>query len=224
MISEFAIRKLARPEGIRRVNEHEERKMQNTKDNTNTNPDTSTPDTWESRIDAAATYMGISTKEVLQALVELGVEQEPAGMEMLSDEGITPFGDIRKIFCDTRNIPIAKCRMAMKYLRGPKDSAKTDTISPEVVKMQTKYGVKPKLDDISTESLLEDYDPKRSDHPITIILKKRFGDEAVIVFKPDSTEVDIEATANYIADIEQGLSPEGHAESEEELLGVYKIA
>ena len=100
---------------------------------------------------------------------------------------------------------------------------KTDTISPEMIKMKEKYGIKPKLENISSDTLLEDYDPNRSDHPITIVLKKRFGDKPVIVFKPDSTEVDIEATANYIADLEQGFEEEETVESQGELVRVYKV-
>ena len=186
-------------------------------------PETSTPDTWESRIENAATFLGVSVEETEASLKELGVEKEPAGLEMLSDEEVVPFGDLRKVFNDEMKIPLAKVRMAMKYLRGPKNSAKTDTISPEMIKMKEKYGVKPKLENIGSDSLLEDYDPKRSDHPITIVLKKRFGNTPVIVFKPDSTEVDIEATANYIADLDQGFPEEETVESQGELVRVYKV-
>jgi len=200
---------------IRRV------KMSNTQEQTNPTP--STPDTWYSRTDAAAVMLGISHEEILCALQELGVTEQPAGIEMLSDEEVVPFGDLRHVFCDDRKIPIAKARMAMKYLRGPKDSAKTDTISPEMIKMKEKYGIKPKLEDISSDSLLEDYNPNRSDHPVTIVLKKRFGNKPVIVFKPDSTEVDIEATANYIADLDQGFPEEDTVESQGELVRIYKV-
>ena len=49
--------------------------MSHTKNN-KSNPETSTPDSWESRITSAATFMGIKEEEVLQALKELGVEKE----------------------------------------------------------------------------------------------------------------------------------------------------
>jgi hypothetical protein len=70
---------------------------------------------------------------------------------------------------------------------------------------------------------LEDYDPKRTDNPITAVLKERFGNSKVIVFKPDSSEVDIEATANYIADLEQGFGEEELVESEGEMVKLYKV-
>ena len=195
--------------------------MSNTQNNTQ-NP-TPKPDSWDTRIDYAATFLGISHEEVHVALRSLGVSEEPAGMEMLADEEVVPFGDLRKIFCDDRKIPIAKVRMAMKYLRGPKDSAKTDTINPEMIKMKEKYGVKPKLEHIPTDQLLEDYDPNRNDSPVNIILNKRFENKAVIVFKPDTTEVDIEATANYIADLDAGFPEEETVESQGELVRLYKV-
>jgi len=188
-----------------------------------TNPVTSTPDSWESRIEQAATFLGITPKEVETALADLGVEKEPAGLVMLSDESITPFGDLMKVFGDALGIKIAKVRLASKYLRGPKDSPKTSSINPETIKMKEKYGVKLKLDHIPTDQLLEDYNPSRNDHPITIVLKKRFGDQSVIVFKPDSTEVDIEATANYIADLDQGYGEEETIESQGELVRLFRV-
>lgn len=109
--------------------------------NTQTKPTTSTPDSWESRIQAAATFMGLTTEEVEIGLKELGVDKEPAGLEFLSDEGVTPFGDIRKIFGDDKKIPLAKVRMAMKYLRGPKDSNKTDSLDPEAMELKKRYGI-----------------------------------------------------------------------------------
>jgi len=193
--------------------------------NTLDTPATSTPqpDSWETRIENAAVFLGIESQQVETLLKELGVEKDPAGMEMLSDEEVTPFGDLRKIFGDDLNIPLAKVRMAMKHLRGPKDSKKTDSLDPELVKLQNKYGVEPELSHIPTEQLLQDYHADKPDHPITLVLKERLGDKAVIVFKPDSTEVDIEATANYIADLEQGFNEEELIESQGKLVRLIPV-
>jgi len=180
-------------------------------------------DSWGNRIKNASVFLGLSTEEVEEKLKELGVEEHPAGLEMLSDEEVTPFGDLRKVFGDDLGIPLAKLRMAMKHLRGPKDSKKTDELDVELVRLHTKYGVKPKLSNIPSEQLLEDYQPDRPEHPITLALKKRFGDRRVIVFKPDTREVDIEATANYITDLDQGYAEEDFAESEGEMVRVYKV-
>jgi len=187
---------------------------------------TSTSDSWEARIQAAATFMGLSVQTVEKGLKELGVEKEPSGLEMLSDDSITPFGDIRSIFCDNGlfgKIPLAKVRMAMKYLRGPKDSNKTDSIDPEILNLKQKYGFKLKMEDIEPSELLEHYHPDKPNHPVTIALKKRFGDKPVIVFKSDSKVVDIDATANYMADLEQGFPEQETVEVDGTLVRVYSI-
>ena len=188
-----------------------------------TNPVSLTPDSWEYRIEQAATFLGLTPEEVVTSLSELGVEKNPAGMEMLSDESVTPFGDLMKVFGDARNIPIAKVRLSAKYLRGPKDSPKTDSLNTESYKMKEKYGVKLKLENVPTDKLLEDYNPNSNDHPITLVLKKRFGNKPVIAFKPDSNEVDIEATSNYIADLDMGYDEEDTVESQGELVRLLKI-
>jgi hypothetical protein len=193
------------------------------------NPKTSTPDTWENRIQDAATFMGLSVNQVTEGLKILGVEKDPAGLEMLSDESITPFGDIRSIFCDNIHIkeygqvPLAKVRMAMKYLRGPKDSNKTDTIDPELLALKNKYGIRMKLEDVDPSELLENYHPEQPNHPITIALKKRYGDKPIIVFNPDSKVVNIEETSNYIADLEQGFPEQETVEVEGVLVRVYQV-
>lgn len=187
---------------------------------------TSIPDSWENRIKSAATFMGLSTEQVEEGLKKLGVEKEPSGLEMLSDDSITPFGDIRAVFCDDAKygqIPIAKVRLAMKYLRGPKGSDKTDSIDPELVALKTKYGIRMKLEDVEPSELLESYHPEQPNHPVTVALKKRFGDKAVVVFKPDSKVIDIEATANYISDLEQGFPEQETTESDGELVRILRV-
>jgi len=190
---------------------------------TQTNPATATPDSWESRIETAATFLGITPEEVVESLLELGVEKEPAGLEMLSDDSISPFGDLMKVFGDVREIPIAKVRLAAKYLRGPKDSAKTDTLDPELVELKKKYGFKLKMQDVDPAELLTHYHPERPSHPVTQALKKRFGRQNVIIFKPDSKTVDVDETANYMADLEQGYPEQDTVESDGVLVRVYPV-
>ena len=47
---------------------------------------------------------------------------------------------------------------------------------------------------------------------MSLALKKRFGKEAVIVFKPESKEIAVEETANYIADLAQGFPAQDFVE------------
>jgi len=185
---------------------------------------TTSIDSWENRIKSAATFMNLTPEVVESSLKSLGVEKEPAGLEMLSDESITPFGDLRTIFCDGLiKVPIAKVRLAMKYLRSSKDSPKTDTIDPELVSLKTKYGIKMKIEDVNPVELLEYYHPEQPNHPITIALKKVFGDKKVIAYKSDSSVVDIEATSNYITDLAQGFPEQETIDSDGMLVRLYAI-
>jgi len=190
----------------------------------NNQSETSTPDSWEFRIRTAATFLGIEPEDVVKALKELGVEQEPAGLEMLSDDSISPFGDLMKVFGDARQIPIAKVRLAAKYLRGPKESPKTDTLDPELVELKKKYGIKLKMKDADPADLLQHYHPDKPNHPVTQALKARFGtSQAVIVFNPESKIVDIDETANYMSDLEQGFPEQNTVESDGVLVRLYPI-
>lgn len=190
--------------------------------NSSLNPSPETTDTWENRIQNAAVFMGLSTQVVEEGLKTLGVEKDQSGLEMLSDESITPFGDIRSVFCDNTKIPIAKVRMAMKYLRGPNGSNKTDTIDPELVALKNKYGIKMRLEDVDISELLQFYHPDKTNH-ISIALKKKYGDKPIIVFKPESNIIDIEATANYSADLEQGFPEQDSVEVDGCLVRIYPI-
>lgn len=184
----------------------------------------SKPDTWKNRITQAAIFLNQTESEVETILKLFGIEEQPAGLEMLSDEEVTPFGDFRKIFCDDKGIPVPKLRMAMKYLRGPKDSKKVDDIDPELLAIKEKFGIKFKLENIETAELLPYYHPDKPSHPITLALKQRYGnDKAIIAFKPDSKDVAIEETVNYITDIEMGYTEEETIEVDGSLVRLYPV-
>jgi len=184
--------------------------------------------TWEGRIQATSIITGLSIEQVENALKTLGVEKDTpimSGIEMLANEEYTPFGDIRKIFCDDLNIPIAKVRVAMKYLRGPELNSKKENyeIDPELTILKTKYGVKLQLDHIETEELLQYYNPSKANSPITQILRKRYGEQSVIAFKPDTREIAIEETIDYINDLEMGYREEDSIEVNGSLVRLYPI-
>lgn len=192
--------------------------------NSNVQVNSSTvPDTWENRIKQASVFLGITAEDVELILKEYGVQKEPAGLEMLSDEEITPFGDLRKEFCEKQySVPVPKLRMAMKYLRGPANSQKTDSIDPVMLEFQTKYGIKTRLEDLGVEELLPYYNPTRNNR-IHKILKDMFGDKKVIAFIPDSKEIAIEETINYMTDLNDGLPEEDSIDVNGELVRLYSI-
>ncbi|MFA5312329.1 MAG: hypothetical protein WC375_03290 [Methanomassiliicoccales archaeon] len=180
-------------------------------------------DSWETRIQNASSFLGLKPEDVESILKEFGVDKEPAGLEMLSDEEVTPFGDLRRVFCDEKGIAVPKLRMAMKFLRGPANSKKTDSIDPELLDLQQKFGLKMKLADYGIDAIIPYYNPTNSNHPITRELKRRYGDKAIIAFKPDSNTVAIEETVNYATDLENGYPSENTIMVDGELVRLYAV-
>jgi len=182
------------------------------------------PDSWENRIEEAAKILGITPDRIEKILATKGYEitKEPCGLQMLSDEEVTPFGDLRKLFCELNDVAVPKLRMAIRFLRGPKDSPKTGEIDPDLVALQQKFGFKLRMDDMGIEELLPYYKPSKKNR-IYETLHKKYGDKEIIAFKPDSAEVAINETINYIADCEQGLPEEEAIDVDGELVKLYSI-
>lgn len=183
------------------------------------------PDTWENRILQASKVIGKTPQEFETILntPPYNIQKDPMGLELLSDEEATPFGDFRKLFCEQNKVSLPLLRIAMKFLRGPKGSAKTDSIDPDILDLQSKYGIKTKIEDLDIEQLMQYYNPRKN-NVIHEALQKKYGKYGkFIVFKPDSEEVDIEATVNYITDLEDGYNAEESIEVDGELVPLYSI-
>ena len=170
-------------------------------------------DTWEKRVASVAQVLGITTEEVILRLNGWGIEQETMGLEMLDDDDVTKFGDFQNVFGsititgtpEGQHIPLAKLRLAFKFLKGNKKADDRSGVDPRAVELKQRFGIKPTLETASIDQLLAMYDPKKPQDPITVALKKRFGDRKVLVFKSDSSELDVAATVAYINDVEQGI-------------------
>lgn len=182
------------------------------------------PDTWENRIEQAANVMGIAPSGVESILATKGYEitKEPCGLQMLSDEEVTPFGDLRKLFCENNEVAVPKLRMAIRFLRGPKDSPKTNEIDTDMVALQSKYGFRMRMEDLGMEELLPYYRPTKKNRIYETLVKK-FGTKPLIAFKPDTTEVAVNETLDYIADVESGLPEETAIEVDGELVKLYPV-
>jgi len=192
-----------------------------------TTPTVTVPDSWGSRIDQFAKIIGLSVEEVNTAFAEKPFEltkNTPYVMEMLSDESITPFGDLRKMFNDDRDVSLPKLRLGLKYLRGTKDQRTTATneVDPDLYDLQTKYGIRTRFEDLGPEELIPSYNPQKQNR-ISNALKKIFADKKVIAFKPDSKQVAVDETINYIVDINDGLPEEDTIEVDGELVRLYAI-
>jgi hypothetical protein len=192
--------------------------------NAGTNP-SPTIDSWKTRIQDASAILNKTPEEVIEILSTLGVE-ELNGLEMLSDEEVTPFGDLRRAFCEESDVKIAQLRLAIKYLRGPKDADKaSETLDPETAYLQQNYGIKGsrKLSDLDPTELIPIYNPAKANSKVTKALKKHFGNQNVIAFKPESKEVAVEETIDYIADLEQGYAEEEAIEVDGQLQRLYPV-
>ena len=179
--------------------------------------------TWEERIQSASAVLGKTIEEVEAVLDTLGVSKAENGLEMLSDESVTPFGDLRRAFCEESDVKIAKLRMAIKYLRGPKESEKASDLDPDALYLKQTFGIKRKASDIDPVELIPRYNPHKKSSTITGILKEKLKDQAVIAFKPGTKDVAVEETVNYISDLQQGLEELDKLEVDGELVRLYPV-
>lgn len=191
-------------------------------DTPTTNP--TTTDSWESRVQMASTYLGKTPEEVEAILQEFGINKDDStALEMLANEEFTPFGDLRSLFCEQHNVPVPKLRMAMPYLRGPKESKASEASDPVIVQLKAKFGIETSIEDLDFENLLPYYDPSKPASVVTKILEERYGDKKIIAFKPDSTEIAREETVNYVTDLESGYEEEDYIEVEGTPVRLYAI-
>ena len=186
-------------------------------------------DSWESRIEQFTSVVGLTTEQVEQALAQNPFEltkETPYVLEMLSDETVTPFGDFRKIFSDNTNykISLPKLRMGIKFLRGPKEKREdaSSKIDPDLLKLQTMFGIKTQMSDLEPEQLIPYYNPTKQ-NIISETLKDKFGSKKVIAFYPSSKKVAVEDTINYIVDLQNGLPEENTIEVDGELVRLYPV-
>lgn len=183
-------------------------------------------DTWENRISQTANILGKTSVEVETILNTPPYSiNKDNGLELLSSEEATPFGDLRSLFCEKNNIPLPKLRMAIKYLRGKPGKVTTQNETDSaLIELQTKYGIDTSLEDLDAEQLLPYYNPKRK-NAIHDILLNRFGVKygAFILFRPDTEDVAVEETLNYLADLESGYPAEETIEVDGEPVKPYEI-
>ena len=183
-----------------------------------------TTDSWESRVQQASIYLGKTPEEVEDILEEFGINKnDSTALEMLANETITPFGDLRSLFCEQHGIAVPKLRMAMPYLRGPKESKASAASDPVIMQLKAKFGIDASIDDLDFENLLPYYDPSKPANKVTQILKEKYGDQKIIAFKPDSKEIAREETVNYVTDLENGYEEEEYIEVEGTPVRLYAI-
>ena len=159
------------------------------------------PDSVKQRIKAAASILtGYRTEDqITEALVKLGVESEGD----LNPEWIERGRLLNLVGLDDKEKPTPeiKAKKAVAALYGSQTaatSARTEELKAA--------GIAVKAKDAPVENLLKLYRPELSEDPITRFLKDRFNSRKVILFVPGTSDIDVQATIDYIADLEQGYA------------------
>lgn len=164
--------------------------------------------TWEERIAAVATVLSSTPDSVTLKLSQWGIDKEPMGLEMLDDDDVCKFGDFQQRFGTTPDgaeVKLAQLRLAFKFLKGNQRAADRTGIDNRILELRQKFGVKPTLESADLSELLQSYDPAKPHDPVTRELVRRHGNDPAVAFKPDTDEVDVEATLAYLGDLGAGI-------------------
>jgi len=192
--------------------------------------ETKKSDSWEVRIKDFSNVIGKSVEETEEMFNNemLGLTKDtPNVLYMLSNEEITPFGDLRNVFCNIHKIPVPLLRMGMKFLRGDKEE-KEKLVSNEIDTSTTgllhKYGVKTDIEDLTIEQLMEYYEPTRRNR-LSNVLKTKYQDiyGPFIAFKPGTDKVAVNETINYVVDLEMGGEPAEFIEVDGDPVPLYSV-
>jgi len=159
------------------------------------------PESVTSRIKNAAVILnGYRTEEqITEALLKLGVETEGD----LNPEWIERGRLLNIVGLDDKENPTPeiKAKKAVAALYGSQtaaNSARNDELK--------NAGFNLKAKDSSTADLLKLYRPDLSEDPVTRILKERLQNRKVVLFVPGTSDIDIQATIDYVSDLDQGYA------------------
>ena len=162
-----------------------------------------TNDTWDARISAAAEALHVAPEILTDKLRTLGILKDPHGLEMLDDDEVFKFGDLRAAWPE---MPVAPLRMAMKYLSPVKKDQPGTPQPDERTQYLQALGLKMKMEDVDSGVLLNLYLPDKPNDPVTNALRKRFGTKSIIAFGLDG-KVAVAETMEYVAGQEQNYPP-----------------
>jgi hypothetical protein len=166
-------------------------------------------DEWSARLTIAAAILDITVEELTAKLADkkgLGITEKDAEGVSILDSKDFMIGD----FFDAFEAIGGRTTLRRAYgaLKGGKKDA-TEVTGPgadPLIDELRALGFKPRLDDADVATLLRIYKPDKPSHPVSVALKKRFGDKPVVAFREDGS-VAVTESVQYIADIEQGYAP-----------------
>lgn len=144
----------------------------------------------------AATHLGVSEDQLDEVLKTNGWN------DYLGDQEIFKFSDFHEAFKDK---PIGRVRLAYRELTV---GGKTETATNPRLEELKKLGIKINSSNVPAADLFNLYNPKLKDDPITQELKKRYGEKAVVLFKPGTNQVAVNETIGYVSDLDLGFITE----------------
>lgn len=171
-----------------------------------------------SRIGSLAELFNTTSENVASILCEWGLTgDESSVLELISNDKIVTFNDFSARFSKLEGSNTIKLRQGYHILRGG-DQSKGDRKS----RLKAKFGLENSLGTATEADLLNEFDPKSPNDPVTVELKKRFGSKPCVVYKLDGS-LDVEATLAVMADLNSGLPEVKMVTSGGNLVDVYKI-
>jgi hypothetical protein len=179
----------------------------------------------DERIQQTAQILGKSTEQVEKELTSILGPKSADWQGLVESEEYVKFGDLMKAFHDdsSQPSPIALVRKAVTVLRGFTEDSKDGALSPRMAELKKMFGINPTLKTVDSSDLLKAYVPDRASDPVTVELRNRYGDKAVVAFRPGTKEVAVDETIGYITDMAQGLPEQASIYVDGDLVRLYKI-
>ena len=162
-------------------------------------------------------------EDFVDTLAKIGISETIGAVDLLNDAEIYKFGDYREALKD---YPIAVVRISWRELHGGKKeqamAITAEGCADERTVQLKALGFKVKLEDASIALLLPLYAADKPSDPVTLALKKRFNDKAVIAFRDDGT-VAVTETVQYISDLEQGYPERETITVDDQLVKLWPV-
>lgn len=170
-------------------------------------------DSFQTRLEEAAKHLNMQPEQFQKILAErIGLtEDTPNVLDVLSrPEEIKLFGELKAVLTDVLPIPL---RLAVNALAGPKTKDAPSGVPDRLKALQREFGLSEQafsIEHVDLDKLLGAYKhPNNMHDPVTAELKRRFGDQAVILFREDG-KVALEDTIEYALSLKSGMAPADH--------------
>ena len=181
----------------------------------------------DERIQKSAQILGKPAEQVEQELTSILGPKSADWQGLVESEEYVKFGDLMGAFHDNSKqpSPIALVRKAATILRGGKGEAGAAeaTDNPRMSELKKLFGINPTLKTVDPSDLFRAYMADKPNDPVTVELKRRYGDKPVVAFRPGTKEVAVEETIAYVTDLAQGLPEQTSVYVDGDLTRLYAV-